>query len=130
MEIRFRATVPILRMFDLAVTKRFYVDYLGATIDWEHGAAGGPLYLQVSRDDLVLHLSSHHDDGTPGTAVLIEMHGLADLHAELRTRRYPFFNPGIGAGPAGGREMELIDPASNRLRFFERRAEPPETVDR
>ena len=31
------------------------------------------VYVHVSRDGMRLHLSSHHDDGTPGTAVLVEV---------------------------------------------------------
>src|SRR3712207_7141963 len=46
-----------------------------------------PVYLQVSRGDLVLHLSSHHDDGTPGSVVLVETRGVDALHAELRDRK-------------------------------------------
>lgn len=65
------------------------------------------------------NLSSHHDDGTPGSAVLIEMHGVEALDRELTERPYPFFNPGLHAHPAG-QEMQVIDPSSNRLRFFER----------
>ena len=114
-----QSVVPILRCFDLAATLRFYVDYLGCTVDWQDGEGDGPVYLQVSRGSLTLHLSSHHDDGTPGSAVLITFAGVAELHAELRGRGYPFLNPGLEAGPADGRELQLIDPASNRLRFFE-----------
>ena len=66
--------------------------------------------------------SSHHDDGTPGGAVLIEIRGVEALHAGLRESGYPYLNPGIEPGPGDGREMVLIDPASNRLRFYERRA--------
>lgn len=106
-------------MFDLASTKRFYCDYLRFEIDWQDGQGDGPIYLQVSRDGLLLHLSSHHGDGTPGGVVLIEMRGLAALHGELNGRSYPFMNPGLEPHPAG-REMTLIDPASNLLRFFER----------
>jgi hypothetical protein len=41
------------------------------------------------------------------------------LHAELHAKDYPFLKPGIE--PHGrGREMVLLDPASNQLRFFER----------
>jgi len=119
---RLQPPVPILRMFDLAATKRFYVDYLGCSVDWQDGEGDRPIYMQVSRDALVLHLSSHHDDGTPGSAVLIEFDDVASLHAELHARDYPFLNPGIGPGPGDGREMTLIDPASNRLRFYERPA--------
>jgi catechol 2,3-dioxygenase-like lactoylglutathione lyase family enzyme len=113
------SVVPILRMYDVAASIRFYVDYLGCTLDWQDGDGDRPVYLQVSRGALVLHLSSHHDDGTPGTAVLVTLRDVGALHAELRTRGYPYLNPGVEPGPAGGREMALIDPASNRLRFFE-----------
>jgi len=53
------------------------------------------VYVHVSRDGMRLHLSSHHDDGTPGTAVLVEVRNIDALHSELRKRGYPFFNPGI-----------------------------------
>src|SRR3954471_4097350 len=115
-----RPATPILRMFDLAATRRFYIDWLGCNLDWQDGEGDRPVYMQVSRDGLVLHLSSHHDDGTPGTAVLVEIDDVAPLHAELQSAGYPFMNPGIESGPGGGREMTLIDPASNRLRFYER----------
>src|SRR3954447_25216053 len=119
MEIALSAPIPILRMHDVAVTKRFYLDYLGCTLDWEEGEGDRPVYLQVSRGDLVLHLSSHHDDGTPGTAVLVETQGATELHAELHASGYKHMLPGLEPHPRG-LEMTVIDPASNRLRFFER----------
>lgn len=105
-------------MFDLPATRRFYCEYLGCEIDWQEGDGHGPTYLQVSRGGLVLHLSSHHGDGTPGTAVFIETRELVGLHRELHATDYPFFNPGLEPH-GGGREMTLMDPASNLLRFFE-----------
>jgi len=113
------SVVPILRMFDVAATIRFYVDYLGCSLDHQDGAGDRPVYLGVSRGGMELHLSSHHDDGTPGTAVLVVVRNLDALHAELHQRGYPFFNPGISPGPGNGRQMQLIDPASNRIRFYE-----------
>ena len=115
------SVIPVLRMFDVAAAGRFYVDWLGCAVDWADGHPDGPVYLQVSRDGMVLHLSSHHDDGTPGSVVLVEVRGLEALHAELRGRPYPFFNPGLEPHPAG-RELQVIGPSSNRLRFFERAA--------
>jgi hypothetical protein len=41
------------------------------------------------------------------------------MRTELHQRGYPFLNPGIGPGPGDGREMQLIDPASNRIRFYQ-----------
>jgi len=68
-EVEFRRVVPILRIFDVAKAKDFYAGFLGFTIDWEHRFDDrAPLYLQVSRNGLVLHLSEHHGDGTPGSA--------------------------------------------------------------
>jgi ribosomal-protein-alanine N-acetyltransferase len=62
--------VPILRIFDVAKARKFYVDYLGCTVDWEHRFDDlAPLYMQVSRGSLVLHLSEHYGDGTPGAVV-------------------------------------------------------------
>jgi catechol 2,3-dioxygenase-like lactoylglutathione lyase family enzyme len=122
MSVRVAGVVPTLRMFDVATTKRFYVDYLGCSLDWEDGSGDEPIDMQVSRGELLLQLSSHHDDGTPGSVVLVMVRGVAELHAELRNKRYPFFNPAVGPGPGGGLEMQVIDPASNRLRFYERAA--------
>ena len=79
------------------------------------------MYLQVSRGPMVFHLSTYHGDGTPDSAVLVEMRGIKDFHAELHTRNHPIINPGLDHGP--GERMvstELIDPFSNLIRFFER----------
>ena len=105
MTIELGPVVPILRMFDVAATRRFYVGYLGCAADWQDGDGDRPVYLQVSRGELMLHLSSHHDDGTRGGAVLIEIRGVEALHAELRETGYPYLNPGIEPGPGDGREM-------------------------
>ena len=111
--------VPILRMFDLEATRRFYLDFLGCALDWQEGGDGYPAFMQVSRGPLVLNLSSHHGDGTPGGVVLVFVDDVEALHAELHAKDYPFTNPGVEPHGAG-REMVLLDPASNQIRFFER----------
>jgi catechol 2,3-dioxygenase-like lactoylglutathione lyase family enzyme len=124
MAIELRQVHPVLRMYDVERTKAFYVDYLGCAVDWEDGdASSGPVYLQVSRGPLALHLSSHHGDGTPGSVVLVEVTGIEELVASLHATGYGFMRPGLDDGPAPGmRSTEVIDPASNRIRFFERPA--------
>jgi Glyoxalase superfamily protein len=62
-------TVPILRIFDVAKAKEFYVGFLGLQVDWEHRfGPDAPVYTQVSRGDLVLHLSEHQVREPGGTS--------------------------------------------------------------
>ena len=78
--MRLGNSTPILRIFDEAKAREFYVGYLGFRIDWEHRFAPGmPLYLQVSRDGCVLHLSEHHGDACPGAALRIATEDIDDL---------------------------------------------------
>ncbi len=56
--MNFSRTTPILRSFDEAKAKEFYVAFLGFKVDWEHRFEPGlPLYMQVSRGACVLHIS-------------------------------------------------------------------------
>ena len=74
------AVTPILRIFDEAKARQFYVDYLGFKVDWEHRFAPDlPLYLQIARDGCVLHLSEHHGDCCPGAALRIAEIGRAHV---------------------------------------------------
>ncbi|MCB1552258.1 MAG: VOC family protein [Xanthomonadales bacterium] len=111
--------IPILRLFDEAVTRAFYVDFLGFAVDWEHRFADDlPLYMQVRRDALLLHLSGHHGDATPGSAVRIEVDNLDALQAELIAKQYKHARPSIVDQPWGMRELGVHDPAGNRLIFY------------
>ena len=118
-DVRFTETDPILRIFDEAKAKEFYVGFLGFTLDWEHRFGDNfPLYAQVSRAGLVLHLSGHHGDGTPGSAIFVRMSGIDAYHAELKSRDYKHMKPGIEEMP-WGRVMTVIDPFGNTVRFCE-----------
>jgi catechol 2,3-dioxygenase-like lactoylglutathione lyase family enzyme len=111
-------TIPILRMFDEAKAREFYVDFLGFTVDWEHRfEPGTPLYMQVSRDACILHLSEHHGDGTPGSAIRIDTSDIDAFHAELTSKRYKYARPGINEMPWGTREVSVADPFGNKLTF-------------
>ena len=55
MTVRVGAATPILRIFDIAKAREFYLEYLGYTVDWEHRFAPElPLYMQISRDGSTL----------------------------------------------------------------------------
>ncbi|MFE1171139.1 glyoxalase superfamily protein [Streptomyces sp. NPDC058773] len=119
MTIDFHRTVPIFRIFDVAKAHEFYVGYLGCSVDWEHRFEPGmPLYTQVSRGDLVLHLSEHHGDATPGSALHTELSGVHALHAELTGKNYPYLHPALEHDETGT-SLTLTDPFGNRLRFTE-----------
>ncbi len=113
----FGRTTPILRIFDEAKAKEFYVGFLGFTVDWEHRFEENlPLYMQISKDGCVLHLSEHHGDSSPGAHVRIETHELERFQADLLDKHYKYARPGIQEMP-WGRDMSVGDPFGNRLTF-------------
>ena len=111
--------IPILRIFDEAKAREFYVGFLGFTIDWEHRFdTNAPLYMQVSRGDCLLHLSEHYGDASPGSAVRLDTTELDAFHTELSAKQYKYARPGINEQP-WGREVSVRDPFGNRLIFAE-----------
>lgn len=113
-----RAVTPILRIFDEAKAREFYVGFLGFKVDWEHRFEPGlPLYLQVARDGCVLHLSEHHGDCCPGAAMRIEVGDIDAYQAELAGKGYGYARPDIADTPWGSRDMSVQDPFGNRLTF-------------
>ncbi|MCM3709601.1 glyoxalase superfamily protein [Sporosarcina luteola] len=111
---------PIFRIFDIGKALAFYVDYLGFQMDWQHQFAENmPFYFQISKNKTVLHLSEHHGDASPGSAIRIKMEDVRGYHAYLSEKDYCFANPGIENTPWGTLELRLIDPFSNRIIFYE-----------
>ena len=89
-------------------------------MDWEHRFGDHfPLYMQVSRGGMVLHLSEHYGDGSPGAAVFVDTAGLDELHRELRAKDYQYLKPEVEDAPWGARVMTVLDPFGNHLRFNE-----------
>jgi catechol 2,3-dioxygenase-like lactoylglutathione lyase family enzyme len=119
-EMSLGTPIPILRIFDEAKAREFYVDFLGFSIDWEHRFEDGlPLYLQVSKGACVLQLTEHHGDSSPGAGLRIPTQGLDALQAELLAKLYRYARPGIELTPWGTRDMSIKDPFGNRLTFTE-----------
>lgn len=70
--MNFNSPIPILRSFDKAKAKEFYVDFLGFTVDWEHRIEDNTsLYMRLSKGSCVIHLSEHHGDSSPGASLRI-----------------------------------------------------------
>lgn len=109
---------PILRSFDEAKARAFYVDYLGFRVLFEHRFHdGAPLYMGLTRDSCELHLSEHHGDACPGSSMRIGVKDVDALCAELNAKPYAFARPEVHEMPWGTRDFTVTDPFGNRLTF-------------
>ncbi len=112
--------VPILRSFDEARARSFYLDFLGFELVFEHRFdSQAPLYMGVRKGDCVLHVSEHYGDAAPGSAVRIPVDDVAAYMEQLRAKQFGNARPGVPEPtPWGTHEITIQDPASNRLTFF------------
>ena len=118
--LAFGRVTPVLRMFDVAKADEFYLGFLGFTVDWDHRFGDeSPLYRQISRGDLLLHLSEHHGDGSPGARIRVTMQGVKALHEELSAKAYRYMRPGLEMTPWNTIEVTVIDPCGNCICFCE-----------
>ena len=112
--------IPILRIFDVAKAKEFYIDWLGFKIEWEHQfEADMPHYICISKDDIQLHLSEHYGDATPGSKVFIICSEIEKYFKELQSRPYKYYRPGLNKAFYGALCIDVTDPFGNRLSFNE-----------
>ena len=87
----FTKTIPMLRILDEAKAKEFYIDFLGFKLDWGNRSTGA-LFMQVSLDECVLHLSEHSGDACPGAAVKLHTDKIEEYVEQLVAKEYP---PGV-----------------------------------
>lgn len=114
----FQNTTPILRIFNEHKAKKFYVDFLGFNVDWEHRFEPElPLYMQISKGDCTIHLTEHHGDCCPGSAMRIQTDELKSFQQELLAKNYQNSRPEVKKMSWGSLDMSIIDPFGNRLTF-------------
>ena len=116
----FTKITPLLRILDEAKAKEYYIDFLGFKLDWANRATGA-LFMQVSLDECVLHLSEHSGDARPGAAVKLHTDNIEAYVEQLVAKEYPRGvaeqRPGVTEQPWGSLDMVLVDPFGNRLIF-------------
>jgi len=113
------APIPILRSFDAAKAREFYVDFLGFEVLFEHRFSPDlPLYLGLRMGACQLHLSEHHGDASPGAALRIRVPDVAANAATLHAKDYGFARSSVQRQPFGMDDMSVADPFGNRLIFF------------
>ena len=107
-------------MTDYIRAKAFYVDGLGFRIDWEHRFEPGfPVFMQVSRDEMLLFLTEHRGDCPVGGLVHFYVPDVDAWHAEFVARAIPIEEP-PNEELAGLRVMTVVDPDGNKLRVCQR----------
>ncbi len=115
--------IPIFRIFDVDKAMEFYCGFLGFTLDWEHRFGDNfPLYCQVSREGMILHLSEHAGDASPGARAFVRVEDAAALQSELAAKDYRYMKPGLNKAP-WGLEVAVTDPFSNRITFCQQQGE-------
>lgn len=113
-------TIPVLRIFDVAKAKEFYIDWLGFKIEFEHHfEENTPYYIGITKDDIKIHLSEHYGDATPGSKVFIVCNEIEKYYAELQNRPYKYYRPGLEKTFYGTLEITVQDPFGNKLSFNE-----------
>lgn len=111
---------PVFSIFDYAKAIAFYIDWLGFRIDWEEVRNKRPVYVQVSRGEVILHLNALPDDVPPGAKARAEMQGLLAFHHQL-TQKNNAVRPALVPAYWNNQvlEMEVVDPFGNRIVFCE-----------
>ena len=111
---------PILRIFDVQKAKEFYIDWLEFKLNWEHVFEENfPVYMEVAKDNIKLHLSEHHGDATPGSSIFIACTGIHEYCKKLQAKNYKFYKPGVEKTFYNSWCMSVTDPFGNRLSFNE-----------
>lgn len=112
--------IPVLRIFDYRKTIEFYINWLSFEIVWEHHfEENSPVYMEVKKDNIILHLSEHHGDGTPGSHVFIWADGISEYHRELLAKKYKYNRPGLEKTFYNAVSFTVNDPFGNKIIFNE-----------
>lgn len=112
-----QTVIPQLRMLSAAISLPFYVDGLGFEIDWQHQFEPGfPLFCQITREGQTLFLTEHAGDCQPGGAVYLCVPDVDACHRAFLANGIAIVQPPEDT-PWDTREMIVVDPDGNRLRF-------------
>lgn len=112
-----QTVTPQFRITDARRSIPFYVDGLGFTIDWEHRFAPGlPVFMQLTRAGQTIFLTEHSGDCQVGGAAYFVVPDVDACYKEFVARGTTLLEPPEDT-PWGSREMVVMDPDGNRLRF-------------
>jgi catechol 2,3-dioxygenase-like lactoylglutathione lyase family enzyme len=82
-----RSTISLLSVASARQNESFFRDQLGFKTSWEFDPGeGGPVFLEVTRDEVAFHLSEHEGDGPRGIQVYVIVDDAKALHDEFKSR--------------------------------------------
>lgn len=110
--------IPALRITDDVLSKAYYVEKLGFSVEWEHRFEPHfPVFMSICRDGMRLYLTQHSGDCEPRGLVHFVVEDVAALYKELQGRGAVVCEaPNDDLGFLG---MTVQDPDRNKLRFME-----------
>lgn len=108
---------PQLRMTDWKISRSFYEDGLGFSIDWTHQFEKDfPVFAQLTLDGMSIFLTEHTGDCKVGGAVYFIIDSVDEYYKQIIQRGIKVTDPPSDT-EWNTREMSLMDPDGNRLRF-------------
>jgi uncharacterized glyoxalase superfamily protein PhnB len=111
--------IPTFRITDYKKAIDFYVDFLEFSIDWKHRfAETEPVYMQISKNGLVLHLTENKRFKT-GVIIFVETKGIEEFYATIKNNKSEKLNTDITTTNWNTKQLEIEDPFGNLLRFNE-----------
>ncbi|MCV2216640.1 bleomycin resistance protein [Thauera sp. Sel9] len=112
-----QTVIPQLRTLSADRALPFYVQGLGFQVDWRHQFEPGfPCFFQLTRDGQTIFLSEHAGDCEPGGAVYFRVPDVDACHRSFVANGVAVAQPPQDT-PWEMREMLVVDPDGNRLRF-------------
>ena len=109
--------IPQLRMTDWSRSRAFYEKGMGFSVMWEHTFEPGfPVFAELQLDGVSLFLTEHADDCQVGGAAYFLVDDVDALLGRLRERGVTVHDEPADT-PWNTREMLVVDPDGNRLRF-------------
>jgi len=115
----FKSAIPVLHVSSSADAERFYCGGLGFKREFAYRPdenQADPCYLGLSRDGVVIHVSSFPGDGKSGGVVNLVVDDIDVLHGELVAKAVSIDLPPTDQ-TWGAREMYVRDADRNCIRF-------------
>ena len=111
------STISTFKVKDALASEAFYRDLLGFTKTWEDNPGdGSPVFIEVKRDAVAIHLSEHEGDGPERVSIYVNVADATALHGEFAGRQVPIASPPESM-PWGETVFTIEDPDGNILRF-------------